>query len=362
MYVSCIYSSCFVNAGNSEGNGELADGEFAVIVGGETLEVDEPMELEAGITYSISLESIGQGPGAISFRGHLLRLNEGDEGISTVNSFLVSDPSSQIAGACILQDQVGGLSHTDSDEKMQAQGQIRMLEADTNVVLEVWVVVRNCGPDSPLMPAPNTVESCDPAESMHYNSQYTLNFVAQQEASNSSIPSQMPSAAPSSAPSLSPTTMMPSDMPSSSPTSSPSTELPTLSPTVTVTGAPSLSYAPSTSTPTNSSQPAEMLSSLAPTVSPSPTVVPTSPAPSGTYACCSKSSAPDQSDCFVGRTYSPSFLPLRFVLFVFTQFLQHQPLKQRHPQSRNSLQPLLLQLRPLQQAQNLQRWPLRRPP
>jgi hypothetical protein len=278
IYVSRV---SFANAGNPEGDGELADGEFAIIVGGETLEVDEPVELEAGITYSISLESIGQGPGASSFRGHLLRLNEGDEGISTVNAFLVSDPSSQIAGACILQDQVGGLSHTDSDEKNNAGGQIRMLEADTNVVLEVWVVVRNCGPDSPLAPNPNNVESCDPAESTYYNSQYTLNFVAQQE--DSAVPSLLPSSTPSAMatsfspsqmPSAAPTepvTMMPSDMPSSSPTSSPITELPTSSPIA------------STSTPTNSSLPdGEMLSSVAPTVSPAPTVVQTSPAPSGT--------------------------------------------------------------------------------
>jgi hypothetical protein len=42
---------------NHDGNGELSDGDFA----GETLEVDEPRELEAGtITHVISLEPMGE--------------------------------------------------------------------------------------------------------------------------------------------------------------------------------------------------------------------------------------------------------------------------------------------------------------
>ena len=41
--------------GSHDGNGELSDGDFA----GETLEVDEPRELEAGITHVISLENGG---------------------------------------------------------------------------------------------------------------------------------------------------------------------------------------------------------------------------------------------------------------------------------------------------------------
>ena len=50
------------------------------------------------------------------------------------------------------------------------EGTIEMDEPDTNVILDVTIVVRNCAPDS------GSVEPCDPEDSTYYYSQFLLNF------------------------------------------------------------------------------------------------------------------------------------------------------------------------------------------
>jgi hypothetical protein len=174
---------CTIPAGNTAGNGQLADGCFAVFIDErELLEPDE-VDLVANQVYKIEIKTNTACDSAREFRGHYFRLGRGINNVETPEAFSDLDEKSKIVVPCVSED-IAAFTHTDNGFKTAASATLtfsgddnytQVAGGDSGIPLDVTIVVANCDPDeSPLVA---NVEPCDPTNSTYYYTQYKINFV-----------------------------------------------------------------------------------------------------------------------------------------------------------------------------------------
>jgi len=184
-------------AGNGTITGSIESAGYQVLIGSRqpSTNPSNPLDLDTQTRYPISLFSpqcqednttecaLTLNP----FRGFLLRVGPGINGVDTTEAFELSEEDathqvSQPAEVCMsTQDPpVGGLTHMDNSLKTQAGGYLTFKYADTNITLDVTVVARVCHNESK---AP--VEQCSPANSTYYFTRYYLEAVGEEQSTSS---------------------------------------------------------------------------------------------------------------------------------------------------------------------------------
>lgn len=188
--VSGPHLSAAVGTGNNTANApSIESGGFVLNIGPRIPPTTDtnPLDLETQSRYPLTLFSEQCSAEDASyecaltlnpFRGFLMRLGRGNKGVDTSESFeLEADDfehsNSQLLSLCQQEEpSVGGITHVNNTIKARAGAFISLPYADTNVTLDVTVVVRNCGPNSTGSP----VEPCDPSNSTYYFTRYYLEF------------------------------------------------------------------------------------------------------------------------------------------------------------------------------------------
>jgi hypothetical protein len=138
--------------------GLLQEFGLEVLLNGQVLSDANATDFVVGRDHLLTLRST---TGAI-FRGLLFSLGAGDNRADTTDALDVAPESAailRVASVCIAED-VGGLTHVNNLGKTEAAGVLRMDEMDSNLILDVTVVIENR----------NDVSS-------FYYTQYTLNAV-----------------------------------------------------------------------------------------------------------------------------------------------------------------------------------------
>jgi hypothetical protein len=172
--LSLIFIHLFWNraysTGNTAGNGQVEDGGYTVYIDGTALVPGgAAVELLAGKAMTLEIQ------GTSVFRGHYVRLGRGANNVATAEAFSDLVFVSKIVEPC-LADDIAAFTHTDNGLKTSASATLTFPNtqgADTDIPLDVTIVVANCDPKSPLVA---TVEPCDPTNSTYYYSQYMINF------------------------------------------------------------------------------------------------------------------------------------------------------------------------------------------
>jgi hypothetical protein len=175
---------CIPAAGNAAGNGQLADGGFAVFLAESELVPGGALDLFASGTYMIAIKKATNAATAVpEFKGHYVRLGRGTSGVETPEAFSLLDGGSKIVEPCVLEG-IAAFTHTDNSLKTSAAAALTFPDSsnqvnavgDVTLPLDVTIVVTNCDPnESPLVA---NVEPCDPTNSTYYYSQYIINLVA----------------------------------------------------------------------------------------------------------------------------------------------------------------------------------------
>lgn len=195
--------SASVGTGSPAANAPmLEEGGFVVMIGPNVPPTSPdvtPLELKAQTRYPITLFSEQCSVEDASyecaltvnpFRGFLMRLGRGNKGVDTSGSFEVNldagiaHLNSKPLDLCQNESpSVGGITHLNNTIKSQAGAYISLPYADTNVPLDVTVVVRNCR-NSSVAP----VEACDPSNSTYYFTRYYLEFEGEEQPTSTSSP------------------------------------------------------------------------------------------------------------------------------------------------------------------------------
>ncbi|CAB9514038.1 receptor-like protein kinase [Seminavis robusta] len=117
--------------------GSLEEGQLQFEVNGGSLAVGEPNEITVGDMHTWTLE-ITDG----IYRGFLVRLGGGDSGVDTVESIKSDLDIVQPASAC-ENFQVGGVTHTNAEDKTIIEGTLSVDAKSANMPLDVTVVIEN---------------------------------------------------------------------------------------------------------------------------------------------------------------------------------------------------------------------------
>jgi hypothetical protein len=134
--------------------GSLRDGGLELEIHGISLfNLDEDtLALPVGVPLTWTLKTTAR-----PFRGFLLRVNGGDNNIDTRGALLPhtsSEPNTtttdddnnnvtQAQGICLVYHGVGGVCHTNNQEKQSVSGILYLDDASTNLQLDVTVVIEN---------------------------------------------------------------------------------------------------------------------------------------------------------------------------------------------------------------------------
>lgn len=156
------------------GDGSLSSGEFEVRVNGLKVLSNALIEIVAERTYNLTVESTG----GSDMLGFLMRLGGGADDLDTTDVFGGDLYGAQVASVCTAID-VGGICHTDNSPKEdRVGGDMTVSTVAANLPLDVTVVSRNCGPNSPLTAESVVSSFCSPAESVYFHSTYNFTVVA----------------------------------------------------------------------------------------------------------------------------------------------------------------------------------------
>lgn len=119
------------------GGGELA-GNFHVLLDSiQVLDVNKTNQVMIGVNHDIQILGANS---SFVFRGFLIRL-EGDSDITKSLSTINNDANVQVAATeCIIRENVGGLTHTNREDKESIHGEMNLLQVG-RYVLDVTVVV-----------------------------------------------------------------------------------------------------------------------------------------------------------------------------------------------------------------------------
>ena len=125
------------------GGGQLSDNGFEVRLNGDALQpgatrnvpvISEDYELTLATTI-----------GGTFFRGFLIRI-EGQDGVDTTEFLNVPDGAQdmvQVLPLCVNLEEVGGVGHTNNDQKTDITSLLRLAENAGNLTMDVTMVVQN---------------------------------------------------------------------------------------------------------------------------------------------------------------------------------------------------------------------------
>ena len=135
--------------------------------------------LSVGREHVLTLQTTDGGENELL--GFLLRLGGGSQSLDTTLAFvdILNNQTTQYATVCTDMD-VGGLCHIHNQPKTEPVGGTLRLDqaAVDGLPLDVTVVSKNCGPQSPLtQDEKDVVNFCTPAESIYFHSVFNITFV-----------------------------------------------------------------------------------------------------------------------------------------------------------------------------------------
>ena len=173
------------------GGGPLSDNGFEVRLNGSTLDSESENDVPlSGVDSAHDLTLVAAADGTF-FRGFLIRIEGEDIDTREYLEVPEGDDNMIVASLCILVEDVGGVSHTNNNEKTEATALLRLTETATNLVMDVTMVVQNRD-----------------GAAEWYNSRYILNAgAATSMPSVSKVPSPAPSISPM--PTISPQPILP---------------------------------------------------------------------------------------------------------------------------------------------------------
>ena len=222
-------------------SGSLAEAGFSLLLDGSALENNFVLDLDSDSI--LTLVATGGTP----FKGVLMRVEATDVDVQDTAA-LTPDDNVQAAGVC--EAPVGGVTHSNSDDKTTASATLRF-ETATEITLDVTVVVQNddsasvfyyesfsgtagdaaAGTDDAAAPTDDATATDDAAPTADSTTQAPT---AEPTASTPTMPPSLAATTtePSQVPTLVPTLVsnFPSDVPSSAPSVPPGT--PTMPPSV----------------------------------------------------------------------------------------------------------------------------------
>jgi len=196
-----------VNGGRPETTGSLTDGGFQLLLNGDPVAAGKPSSFKVGEEQSIELKGF-----ISSFKGFLIRFGpppDGPPGLVDLREAIYptsddedSSTNTQIADStCVDQQQVGGLTHTNRNDKTSITGTLIVTTPVQGLSMDVTVVVAN-----------------NAQNSTHYYSNFVIHAVEAVDPlapvaapPTTSFPTTMPSQAPSVGPNTTTTTTTESD-------------------------------------------------------------------------------------------------------------------------------------------------------
>lgn len=148
------------------------------MIDNQELSWNESVTLTVGREYQLTLQARRDGDNDLL--GFLLRLGGGSQDLDTTTAFvdIANNETTQYAAVCT---DVGGLCHTHNNPKTAVVGGTLQLDAaaEDGLPLDVTVVTRNCGIQSPMVQGDkDTVNFCSPDESIYFHTVYNLTFVS----------------------------------------------------------------------------------------------------------------------------------------------------------------------------------------
>ena len=123
------------------GGGPLSDNGFQVRLNGATLDSEAQNDVAISeVPQELQLVAAAENT---FFRGFLIRI-EGDD-VDTTEYLDVpeGDENIRVVSLCVLVEDVGGVSHTNNDEKTEATALLRLPEVAMNLRMDVTLVVQN---------------------------------------------------------------------------------------------------------------------------------------------------------------------------------------------------------------------------
>ncbi|CAB9501065.1 Desert hedgehog protein [Seminavis robusta] len=126
--------------------GDLAVGSLTLAINGVPLDPNTPFDAPIGVAHTWTLTVDLEGLHARPFRGFLVRIDSGDANIGGDDALEILDESGsdiQEALVCAVQEGVGGLTHTSNGEKTRVVGALVLEEVNTNISVDVTVVIEN---------------------------------------------------------------------------------------------------------------------------------------------------------------------------------------------------------------------------
>ncbi|CAB9501064.1 expressed unknown protein [Seminavis robusta] len=126
--------------------GDFASGSLTFAINGVPLDPDVPFDAPIGMAHTWTLTVDLDGLQSRPFRGFLVRVGGGDGNVGADDALEILDESGadvQEALVCAAQPGVGGLTHTSNDEKTCVMGALVLEELNTNIPVDVTVVIEN---------------------------------------------------------------------------------------------------------------------------------------------------------------------------------------------------------------------------
>ena len=131
----------FSHATNAQvGTGPLGDFGINVTLNGDLLVPDTPTDIMTMMEYNLTIVASDN-----PFTGFLSRIEgSGDDPfLDTTSALAPYDSQAQVAvGTCIYVNRVGGVSHTNNDQKTSVSTKLQMDDPAAGLLLDITVVVR----------------------------------------------------------------------------------------------------------------------------------------------------------------------------------------------------------------------------